>query len=74
MINSRTKAARKHALNRGVRFGRPPLKTRKGSFIERRKVIELKERGLSARAIAKSMECPITPVLGILRENRLRVE
>ena len=74
MINSRTTAGREQALNRGVRFGRPPLKTRNGSFIDRRKVIELKERGLSARAIAKSMECSITPVLRILRENRLRAE
>ena len=71
MINSRTKAGREHAMNRGVRFGRPPLKTRNGSFIDRRKVIELNEKGLSARAIAKSMECSITPVLRILREHRL---
>jgi len=71
MINSRTKAGREQALNRGVRFGRPPLKTRNGSFIDRRKVIELKEKGLSARAIAKSLGCSITPVLRILRENRL---
>ena len=74
MINSRTKAGREQAMNRGVKFGRPALKTRNGSFIDRRKVIELKERGLSARAIAKSMECSITPVLRILRENRLLVE
>ena len=71
MINSRTKAGREQAMNRGVRFGRPALKTRNGSFIDRRKVIELKERGLSARAIAKSLGCSITPVLRILRENRL---
>ncbi len=74
MINSRTRAGREQALNRGVRFGRPPLKTRNGSFIDRRKVIELKEKGLSARAIAKSLGCSITPVLRILRENRLPVE
>ena len=74
MINSRTKAGREQAMNRGVRFGRPPLKTRNGNFIDRRKVIELKDRGLSARAIAKSLGCSITPVLRILRENRLPVE
>ena len=73
MINSRTRAGREQALNRGVRFGRPPLKMRDGSFIDRRKVIELKEKGLSARAIAKSLGCSITPVLRILRENRLPV-
>ncbi len=70
MINSRTKAGREQALNRGVKFGRPPLKTSNGSFIDRRKVIELKEKGLSARAIAKSLGCSITPVIRILRENR----
>ena len=74
MINSRTKAGREQALNKGVKFGRPALKTRNGSFIDKRKVLELKEKGLSARAIAKSMECSITPVLRILRENRLLVE
>ena len=73
MINSRTRAGREQALNRGVKFGRPPLKTRNGSFIDGRKVIELKKRGLSARAIAKSLGCSITPVLRILRENRLPV-
>ena len=69
MINSRTKTGREQALNRGVRFGRPPFKTRNGSFLDRRKVIELKEKGLSARAIAKFLGCSITPVLRILREN-----
>ena len=69
MINSRTKAGREQAMNRGVKFGRPALKTRNGGFIDRRKVIELKERGLSARAIAKSMECSITRILKILKES-----
>ena len=74
MINSRTRAGREQALNRGVRFGRPPLKTSNGNFIDRRKIIELNEKGLSARAIAKALGCPIIPVLRILRENKLRVE
>ena len=69
MINSRTKAGREQAMNRGVKFGRPALKTKNGSFIDRRKVIELNERGLSARAIAKSMECSITPILKILKAS-----
>jgi DNA invertase Pin-like site-specific DNA recombinase len=70
MINSRTKAGREQAQSRGVKFGRPALKTRNGSFIDRRKVMELKQKGLSARAIAKSLECSTTPILRILRENR----
>ena len=69
MINSRTKAGREQAMNRGVKFGRPALKTRNGSFIDRRKVIEMRQKGLSARAIAKSMECSVTPILKILKEN-----
>jgi DNA invertase Pin-like site-specific DNA recombinase len=69
MINSSTKAGREQAMNRGVKFGRPALKTKSGNFIDRRKVIELKERGLSARAIAKSMECSIAPILKILKES-----
>ncbi len=69
MINSRTKAGREQAQSRGVKFGRPPLKTRNGSFIDRRKVMELRQKGLSARAIAKSLECSTTPILRILREN-----
>ena len=70
MINSRTKAGREQAMNKGVKFGRPALKIRNGGFLDRRKVIELKERGLSARAIAKLLECSTTPILKILRENR----
>ncbi len=73
MINSRTRAGREQALNRGVRFGRPALKTRNGNFIDRRRVLELRDKGLSARAIAKSLECSVTPVLRILRENRLPI-
>ena len=73
MINSRTKAGREQTMNRGVRFGMPALKIRNGIFIDRRKVIELKEKGLSARAIAKSLGCAITPVLRILRENWLPI-
>ena len=69
MINSRTKEGREQALNKGVKFGRPALKTRNGSFIDKRKVLELKEKGLSARAIAKLLGSSITPVLRILKEN-----
>ena len=69
MINSRTKAGREQAMNKGVKFGRPALKTRNGSFIDKRKVLELKKKGLSARAIAKLLGSSITPVLRILKEN-----
>ena len=69
MINSRTKVGREQALNKGIKFGRPPLKTRNGSFIDKRKVLELKQKGLSARAMAKLLGCSTTPILKILREN-----
>ena len=69
MINSRTKVGREQAQNKGVKFGRPALKTRNGSFIDKKKVLELKEKGLSARAIAKLLGSSITPVLRILKEN-----
>ena len=70
MINSRTRAGREQALNKGIKFGRPALKTRNGSFIDKRRVLELKEKGLSARAIAKLLGSSITPVLRILKETR----
>ncbi|MFG1389586.1 recombinase family protein [Acidiplasma aeolicum] len=68
MINYRTKAGREQALSKGIKFGRPSLKTMNGTFIDKRKVLELKGKGLSARAIAKTMGCSITPVLKIIRE------
>ena len=69
MINSRTSAGREKAQAMGVKFGRPALKTKNGNFIDKKKVIELKEKGLSARAISKFMGCSITPVLKIINEK-----
>lgn len=70
MINSRTSAGRAKAKAKGVKFGRPSLKTSKskgGKYIDPKKVIELKAKGMSARAISRFMECSITPVLKILK-------
>jgi DNA invertase Pin-like site-specific DNA recombinase len=70
MINSRTSAGRAKAKAKGVKFGRPSLKTSKskgGKYIDPKKVIELKAKGMSARAISRLMECSITPVLKILK-------
>ena len=69
MINYRTKAGREQALSKGIKFGRPSFKTRSGYFIDKKKVMELRNRGLSARAIAKTIGCSITPVLRIIKEN-----
>ncbi len=68
MINSRTKAGREQAIARGTKFGRPRFKTKRGNFIDERKVLELKEKGLSARAIAKTLDCSITPILKIIKK------
>jgi len=69
MIDTRTRAGRERAFNKGIKFGRPSLKTKNGSFIDRRKVIELRQKGLSARAISKTIGCSVTPVLRIIREE-----
>lgn len=70
LIYSRTQAGRKMAMEKGVKFGRPALKTKKGSFIDKKKVIEYKDKGLSASAISKLMDCSITPILKIIHETK----
>ena len=69
-INSRTSAGREKAKAKGVKFGRPSLKTSKskgGKYIDPKRVLELKTKGMSARAISRLMECSITPILKILK-------
>jgi Site-specific recombinases, DNA invertase Pin homologs len=61
IINERTRKGREFARERGRKFGRPELK------IDKNKVLELHNKGLSARAISKFMNCSITPILRILR-------
>jgi len=53
-----------------VKFGRPKGKLKNGKFIEEKMVMELKQRGLSARAIAKVMGYFPTPILRILKEKK----
>lgn len=70
MINSRTSAGREKAMALGIKFGRPKYKTSEkngGKYIDPKKVLELKEKGMSARAISKFMGCSITPVLKIIK-------
>lgn len=59
-----------YARERGVKFGRPSLKTKSGKFLDPKVIIEKHNRGISARSIAKDMECSITPVLKVLKEIR----
>ena len=67
IINERMEQGRQRAKLNGVRFGRPPLKTRKGKLIDPDVVISKHQKGLSARAIAKDLQCSITPILRIIR-------
>jgi DNA invertase Pin-like site-specific DNA recombinase len=70
MINSRTSAGREKAMALGIKFGRPRYKTSEkngGKYIDPKKVLELKAKGMSARSISKFMGCSITPVLKIIR-------
>lgn len=71
MINTRTSAGREKAKAKGVKFGRPALKTSKtngGKYIDPKKVLELKEKGMSMRAISKLMDCSISPVRRIIND------
>ncbi|MGC9123976.1 MAG: recombinase family protein, partial [Thermoplasmata archaeon] len=52
LINQRTKAGKEKAKQKGVKFGRPKGKLKNGKFIDEKIVLELKAKGLSARAIA----------------------
>ena len=63
IINERTRKGREFARERGRKFGRPELR------IDKNKVLELHNKGLSARAISKAMNCSITPILRILKNN-----
>ena len=70
LINQRTKAGKEKARERGVKFGRPKGKTKSGKFVDENMVLELHNKGLSARAISKVMGCSITPVLRIIKNQR----
>ncbi len=70
MINSRTSAGREKAMALGIKFGRPRYKTSSkygGKYIDPKKVLELKNKGMSARSISKYMGCSITPILKIIK-------
>ena len=69
LINQRTRAGKEKAKQKGVKFGRPKGKLKNGKFIDEKIVLELKAKGLSARAIAKVLDCSITPVLRIIKNE-----
>ncbi|MGC8584878.1 MAG: recombinase family protein [Thermoplasmata archaeon] len=69
LINQRTKTGREKAKEKGIKFGRPKGKLKNGKFIDEKIVLDLKAKGLSARAIAKVLGCSVTPVLRIIKNN-----
>jgi len=70
LINQRTRAGKEKAKQKGVKFGRPKGKLKNGKFIDEKIVLELKAKGLSARAIAKVLDSSITPVLRIIKNEK----
>jgi len=70
LINQRNQAGKEKARQRGMKFGRPKGKLKNGKFIDEKMVMELKQLGLSARAIAKVIGCSPTPILRILKEKK----
>jgi DNA invertase Pin-like site-specific DNA recombinase len=68
LIRERIKSGRERAKARGVRFGRPPLKTRSGMLNEK-KVLEFYQKGVSIRSIARYFGCSTTPIRKILKAN-----
>jgi DNA-binding CsgD family transcriptional regulator len=48
-------------------------KLKNGKFIDEKIVLELKAKGLRARAIAKVLDCSITPVLRIIKNSNGKV-
>jgi len=66
LIHERVRSGRERAKARGVRFGRPPLKTKSGVLNEK-KVLEFYQKGVSIRSIARYFGCSTTPIRKILK-------
>ena len=69
MINSRASSGREKAMALGIKFGRPRYKTSEKNgekYIDPKKVLELKAKGMIASIISKFMGCSITSVLKII--------
>jgi DNA invertase Pin-like site-specific DNA recombinase len=63
---------RRYAKLKGVKMGRPDLKTGKknGSrYLDKNQIIRLHKEGKSANQIRKELGCSINPVLRIIHEN-----
>jgi len=69
LINHRTQAGKEKARQRGLKFSRPNGKLKNGKFIDEKMFMELKQKGLSARAIAKVIGCSPAYIENIKREK-----
>ena len=72
LINKRMEECRRYAKLKGVKMGRPDLKTGKknGSrYLDRNQIIRLHKEGKSANQIRKELGCSINPVLRIIHES-----
>lgn len=69
IINERMEAGRVRARANGIKFGRPSLKTKTGKFLDPKVIMDKHKKGLSARAIAKDLECSITPILKVIKAS-----
>jgi DNA invertase Pin-like site-specific DNA recombinase len=72
LINKRMEEGRRYAKLKGVKMGRPDLKTGKknGSrYLDRNQIIRLHKEGKSANQIRKELGCSINPVLRIIHES-----
>ena len=72
LINKRMEEGRRYAKLKGVKMGRPNLKTGKknGSrYLDKNQIIRLHKEGMSANQIRKELGCSINPILRIIHEN-----
>ena len=69
MINDRMEAGKEIARKKGVKFGRPSLKTKAGKMLDPKVIIEKHNKGMSARSISKDLECSITPILKVIHAH-----
>lgn len=72
LINKRMEEGRRYAKLKGVKMGRPDLKTGKknGSrYLDKNQIIRLHKEGKSANQIRKELGCSINPVLRIIHES-----
>ena len=72
LINKRMEEGRRYARLKGVKLGRPALKTGKkngSKYLDKNQIIKLHKEGKSANQIRRELKCSINPVLRIIHES-----